>query len=325
MSHVFIAYHYADVERAAALQAAVEAAGYASWLDPNPQAGATWWPGIDDALERAFALVVLLTDESVASPFTAYEWATALAHGVPVIPVVAGAPEPHPRLAALDPVPLAEGLPGDLLARLDPLAAALGAAHMQAVGDASEPVVAAVAVLSRANPAGHPNAVSALVRSSDPAARAALLRAVTHPIFPGVRRLAIRAVSATADDAAIDALLGALGDDDLDVQHEAAAALGAIGPAAIAGLTRALRSPNRDVQRRAVWALALIRSPESVPALVEALAIPDWNVSRTAALALGRLGDPRALPGLRAACEGEDPHLRRLAAEALEAIGGQHP
>lgn len=322
MSHIFISYHHTAGEFAYTLRNSAGTAGYAAWVDPNTEAGAEWWPGIETALRDAFVMVAVATPDWAASPFNTYEWASALALGVPVIPVTAGDTALHPRLAALNPLPWDADVWTALRPRIDPLAEAIGAAHMRTPPGAPQDVIDAAAALGALDRAAHPAAVEALARGSDPA-WAALLAALAHPVLPGVRRLAIRALGRTGGDAAIRALLGALDDDDLDARREAAEALGKQGRAAIPGLVEALRSPQRDVRRGAAWALALTRDPASVPGLIEALAIRDWSVSRMAAVALGQLRDPRAVPALTAALESEDARLRDVAAAALAAIRRQ--
>ncbi|WP_119067793.1 HEAT repeat domain-containing protein [Aggregatilinea lenta] len=322
MSQLLISYHHAASERAYTLKMAVEEAGYAAWVDPNPEAGGEWWPGVEAALRDAFVLVALATPDWAASPFNTYEWATALALGVPVIPVAPADAALHPRLAALDPL-----LPdGDLWAalrpRIDPLAEALSRAQMHVSSGAPQAVLNAAAALGSLDRAAHPAAVDALT-AAGAAGWDALLAALAHPVFPGVRQLAIRAVGRTGGEAAIRALLGALDDANLDARREAAEALGQQGRAAVPGLVEALHSPLRDVRRGAAWALALTGDPASAPGLIEALAFPDWSVSRTAAVALGRLGDLRAVPALTVALGSDDPHLRDAAAAALAAIEKQ--
>jgi hypothetical protein len=317
VSSVIISYHFTAGETAYILKNALESVGYAAWVDPNPEAGADWWPGVDGALREAFAVVAIATPEWSASPFSAYEWASALTLGLPVIPLVAEGVTLHPRLNALGPLPLDAPI-DDLLARIDPLAAELGAAHMHVTPGASPAVATAAAALGTLDRAAHPAAVETL--AADDAAWDVLHAALKHPVFPAVRQLAIRAVGRIGGEAAIEALLEALADPDLDARREAAEMLGRQGEAAVPGLVEALHSPQRDVRRGATWALALTGDPASVPGLIEALAIPDWNISRMAAVALGRLGDSRAVPALTAALDSEDAHLRDAAAAALAQI-----
>ena len=235
VSHIFISYHHAAAEFAYALKNRIERAGYAAWVDPNPEAGAEWWPGIDAALRDAFVLVAIATPDWTASPFNTYEWASALALGVPVIPVATEGVPLHPRLAALDPLPLDGDFWEGLRPRIDPLAESLSRAQMHVSSGAPQAVLDAAAALGSLDRAAHPAAVEALA-AAGAAGWDALLAALAHPVFPGVRRLAIRAVGRIGGDAAIRALLGALDDADLDARREAAEALGQQGRAAVPGL-----------------------------------------------------------------------------------------
>jgi tetratricopeptide (TPR) repeat protein len=58
------------------------------WTDQDIIAGERWKKEIDDALKMAFAVLVLITPESVESHYVTYEWSFSLGTGKHVIPIV---------------------------------------------------------------------------------------------------------------------------------------------------------------------------------------------------------------------------------------------
>src|ERR1043166_9279579 len=104
MRHVFIIYkRVPDREFASVLTAKVNNAGYDTWQDEsNLASGESWRRNIDTGIREAFALIVIVTPESLASEYVTYEWAFALGAEVPVIPILLRKPEKlHPRLEDL--------------------------------------------------------------------------------------------------------------------------------------------------------------------------------------------------------------------------------
>ncbi|MDI7274909.1 MAG: HEAT repeat domain-containing protein, partial [Anaerolineae bacterium] len=67
----------------------------------------------------------------------------------------------------------------------------------------------------------------------------------------------------------------------------------------VAGLVKALKSPNWEVRRNAATALGEIGDRQAVEALIASLQDPEGAVRHHAVVALGKLGDRRALPALR--------------------------
>jgi HEAT repeat protein len=88
---------------------------------------------------------------------------------------------------------------------------------------------------------------------------------------------------------------------------------------AVDGLIVALKDPDVDVRCQAAWALGRTRKTRAVDPLIEAMA-DAAAVRRQAVRALGEIGDPRAVPALTAALKDEDPRVRRYASKALARI-----
>jgi CubicO group peptidase (beta-lactamase class C family) len=122
----------------------------------------------------------------------------------------------------------------------------------------------------------------------------------------------------------LNALIGALSDEDAYVQGKAAEALSRIGRPAVGPLATALRSVNPDVRWCAAIALGRLgaEASEAVPALTEALADAEANVRWCSAVALGTAG-PRAkdaVPVLLALLNDTDEDVRFGASVALARI-----
>ena len=67
MSSIFLSYSREDVERAASIALVLEEAGHTVWWDRHIKGGAQYSKAIEEALERADAVVVLWSDRSVES------------------------------------------------------------------------------------------------------------------------------------------------------------------------------------------------------------------------------------------------------------------
>ena len=122
-------------------------------------------------------------------------------------------------------------------------------------------------------------------------------------------------------DVALNALIEATGDSDLEVRRSAIQSLGnAQEPRAVAALSRALREDkDAQVRRSAAWALGNIEDARGVPALSEALRKDDdVEVRRQAAWALGNIEDAAAVDALGDAMKDADREVR---AQAVWAMG----
>ncbi|MFB6392790.1 toll/interleukin-1 receptor domain-containing protein [Polymorphospora lycopeni] len=86
---VFISYARADEDLARSLRDRLSQAGVSSFLDTGEiRAGDEWRRVVTSALDRASLVVVVCTGRSVASVEVTFEWAYAMALGVPVVPVL---------------------------------------------------------------------------------------------------------------------------------------------------------------------------------------------------------------------------------------------
>lgn len=90
MAHVFLSYLEEDAGLAYNAQKEIESAGFEVWIDPAKvrYLNANWHHGVDNAIGASFAMVVIITPESLQDSNITYEWSFALGIGVTVIPIV---------------------------------------------------------------------------------------------------------------------------------------------------------------------------------------------------------------------------------------------
>lgn len=83
------------------------------WYDKDIRAGSKWKAEIDNALKHAFAVAVIVTDESVKSQYVTYEWSWAIGYGLNVFPLKFENKdfELHPRLNDHQIVDCSQGMP----------------------------------------------------------------------------------------------------------------------------------------------------------------------------------------------------------------------
>ncbi len=122
-------------------------------------------------------------------------------------------------------------------------------------------------------------------------------------------------------DAAVQPLINALKDEDLEVRCKAARALGNIkSDTAVQPLINALKDEDSYVRRSVAEALGNIKSDTAVQPLINALKDEDYYVRRSATEALGNIKSDTAVQPLINALKDEDYYVRWNAVEALENI-----
>lgn len=322
MAHLFVSYRHETVDFAYLLASRLEELGFTVVINPDPRAGEGWSPWIDRVIGEAFAVIALVTPESGASPFIAYEWSYALGAGIDVIPLLLSETDMHPRLNALQPLFFIDPLTRPWQALFDRLWA-LGekASPIEVPENAPGAVSGAVAMLGARQAEVRSAGVEILAAIDHPAARSALVSAAQHPIYRAVRLAAVSKLAQVSGQEALTGLLAAVRDPDTDVSRAAAQAISTLGDAAVPGLLEIERGPYPVGPRAAVWALSLIGTPATVPGLIEALRMEGWFAPRTAAVTLGKIGDAQAVPELIGALQSEDEALVELVLKALRQIG----
>jgi len=136
-----------------------------------------------------------------------------------------------------------------------------------------------------------------------------------------VRLKAAKLLQDVPDPVAVEPLIGALRDPDINVRRRAATALGKIGQPAGKSLVGLLKDPDPEMRRVAVEQLGKIRHPEALEPLLAALRDPDPNVQWWAAWALGEMGSA-AEEDLKKLLRDPDRGVRRWAKEALNKLKG---
>jgi HEAT repeat protein len=167
-----------------------------------------------------------------------------------------------------------------------------------------------------------------VMKDSSPAlvreARDALLKILPAALKESrldVRLKAAKILQDVPDPVAVEPLIGALRDKDINIRLRAATALGKIGRPAGKSLVGLLQDPDPEMRRVAVEQLGKIRHPEALEPLLAALRDPDPNVQWWAAWALGEMGSP-AEEALKKLLRDPDPGVQRWAKEALNKLKG---
>jgi hypothetical protein len=100
LPHVFISYSHKNLSECRKVEMRLTDAGISCWVDDHIEAGSRWQAQIDEALEDAYALVVVVTPESMKSTYVTYEWSWALGNSLPIFPLLMkGKTKIHDRLS----------------------------------------------------------------------------------------------------------------------------------------------------------------------------------------------------------------------------------
>jgi HEAT repeat protein len=170
--------------------------------------------------------------------------------------------------------------------------------------------------------------LAAALEDSNPAlvkeARDALLKILPAALKDSrldVRLKAAKLLQDVPDPIAVEPLVGALRDKDINVRQRAGTALGKIGQPAGGPLVGLLQDPDPEMRRVAAEQLGKIRHPEALEPLLRALRDPDPNVQWWAAWALGEMGEA-AEGDLKKLLHDPDRRVQRWAREALNKSKG---
>ena len=340
--HVFISYKRDEGDFAEVLINRVEKADFKTWVDNDKlHAGEDWRTEIDQAINSAFALIVIMTPEAKASEYVTYEWAFAWGSGIKVIPLVLKHTSLHPRLEALQYLDFTNrtARPWDKL--IDVLKNAADAQanstntkmnvtstdntySIHIPQDAPTFIKQAIVVLDSTNADDRIAAVDSLAQSNHMVAREALIATLQHPI-QDVRIYASLRLAQFDDKRAVPGLLEALyNEESWELRKSFAEALGKIGDAtAIPDLLKALRDDEDESVRKSVAeALGKIGDAAAIPDLLKALRDDeDESVRKSVAEALGKIGDATVVPDLLIALHKENWNVRKSIAGALGSLG----
>jgi nicotinamidase/pyrazinamidase len=106
---VFVCYHTNDLEIAREVKRRLSEhhpsegmPPFRAWIAADEiGAGDNWQQEIDESLRKAHAVIVVVSPDSCRSMYATYEWAHAIGHGTPVVPIVWKKSDLHPRLRLL--------------------------------------------------------------------------------------------------------------------------------------------------------------------------------------------------------------------------------
>lgn len=190
---------------------------------------------------------------------------------------------------------------------------------------ASSTVAALADALGDATPAVRLAAVNSLGALQDPAAIAALAKALREDTDARVREAAAWALGEIDDNRAVPHLLEALKSERATkVRVKIVEALNQIDdPAAVSGVAAVLKDPSAEVRRAAVDALGEFEDHSATAALIGLIRDEDLEVRRKVAEALGQMEDANAVDALTAMVRDSDPEVRANAIEALHHFESQ--
>jgi HEAT repeat protein len=214
----------------------------------------------------------------------------------------------------------------DSLVALGPLAVEPLIAALRNKDEPNRPVVARI--LGKIRDVRSIDPLEQVLKDPKPAlakeTRDALLKVLSTALQDSrldVRLKAAKMLQDLPDPVAVEPLIGALRDRDVNIRLRAATALGNIGQPAVKSLIGLLKDPDPEMRRVAVEQLGKIRHPEALAPLLTVLRDPDPNVQWWAAWALGEMGSP-AEEALRKLLRDPDPKVQRWAKEALNKSWG---
>lgn len=137
-----------------------------------------------------------------------------------------------------------------------------------------------------------------------------------------VRYTAIEALGHVRDARAIPPLFGLSADRDPDARYRAIVALGDTGDESVVKpVSRLLRDRDTWTRRCAALALGRLRHPKGLKPLIVGLSDPEADVRLWAALALAQIGEPSVIPNLEEHRQDPVPKVRHAIEAALRELG----
>ena len=147
-----------------------------------------------------------------------------------------------------------------------------------------------------------------------------LIQALRHP-EGAVRKNAASILGMIRDPRALEPLGMALYDVHVDVAEQAGTALGLFGAASLEYFDEAMRASESSIRIHALTGLGLVKDPSAIELIAYGLRDPDRQVQKRAIFALKVSRNPRALDILNPlAADRNDRELSMLAREALDTL-----
>ncbi len=351
MNHFFISYKHTDSAFVAELQKHLDEAAIDYWTDHRLLPGDVWDERIDRHIEQAAGVLVVVTPESLMSPYVIYEWSFAKGWGggaKPVIPLILRRPNAeskvtfrcgasdeldievkiHPKLERLQQMDFTD--PGDQPwgKLIDSLKTILSKSNLSEIMKEKDNE------LNTSDPNERARTIQWLRDSDDPQASIVLGKNASEHTQRVVRvecAVALCQRTNNSDPLAIRGLRDIVDIGEYkhcEIATQALADLASNGNEdAIDILISAFSTPGKHLTLRelAVNKLAVLRNACIVPALLEGLPKADAHVQQAIISALGLQHATEAIDSLHAMLSYTDlrwPHPRRLALlTALSNIG----
>ncbi len=291
MSHVYISYTNEDKDYVDLIEAELGERGHSAWRDTSQIAdGADWEAAIAAALDNAYAIILMLSQNALQSEWVQKEIDFAVTHSVPLIAVHLDDCELPTQAAELS------------LVSLQRLQEAQGIEQLNLY---RQSMITLINLLEENRPVLRH--IRALQNADDV-----------------VREHAAQKLGELDDPIATQALISALGDPDVDVRYAAAEALGKLrSQTALKPLIRTLTDDDPDVIAAAATSLGALALPEAISELDDLLSHHDRFVRAATALSLGTLNATSTVRTLIFLMRNDSiGDVRRAAAQALCMIGG---
>jgi hypothetical protein len=277
MSHVFISYSHKDKEAAQFVNALCKQS-YQTWIDEAElRVSYEWRVEIDRAIESAFAVIVVMSQNAKESEYVTYEWAFAHGLGKRLVPIVISPVKLHGVLTDKFQFLYFERLQKSVVELMQVLDEAFmhDNSNVYVSAAATPEVRRAVDELKKLNPEAHTYAIQYLkeLAPTDATALDALAQLL------GNRLPSIRSKSAVAL---------------VELDSEAATEKLVASPDSPVLLIEILRkNSNEENRRRAARILGLIGGEDAIASLIEGL--ESSSVAEDCADALLTLNDIRGL------------------------------
>jgi HEAT repeat protein len=330
MTHCFLCYHQHDQALVQTLKTTLEAWEIPVWVDmEKTHAHSIWSMAVEQALRKAFAVVVVMSPAAEACQYVTYEWAFALGAGVRVIPLLVEQTDWHPRLTHLSYLDFTKPSTAawddlQLLLRQSFGKVEYGHEPSHEQAREKEPPTSTASLGEQSQhvvtPAVSRDSHITELQADHSAVQETLAESLRHPMRD-VRIQASLMLAQFKDVQAIPVLIDALHDRDRDVYQHAAWGLLHIGKPAVPALIAALQDEQRVIRKDVARILGQIGDSEAVAALIAILQDSSYEVRRAAAEALGQLRDATAVVPLRSLLQDEHETVRRSVAESLGQIG----
>lgn len=88
MTHVFISYSHSDTEYLKQIVDYLTNNNIAIWYDANLEGGDDWRDEITIAIDEAFAMLIVISENAMHSHYCTYEWSYGMGTGMPIIPLI---------------------------------------------------------------------------------------------------------------------------------------------------------------------------------------------------------------------------------------------